>query len=765
MSEHSPFVRATVALLLLLGVVVFVVRAVRPPDVAPASSPPNTFSAARASAHIARLTSAPRPPGTQGHEDARAFILAELGRLGIPAEVQRASVLSTRWGVPYDAARVENIVARLHGTGSGKAIALVAHYDSVPNAPGAGDDASGVATLLETARALREGGPPLQNDVIFLFTDAEEAGVLGGRAFVAEHPSFRDIALAINFDARGAGGPVALVETSPDSGLLVRELASAAPHPIASSLFPEVTRRLGHETDLRPFLLAGVPGLNFVFADAPSHYHAPSDDLDNLDLRSNQHAGGYALALVQRFGDQDLARTRAPDAVYFNLLGGPLVVYPRSWALPLAFALTALFAVVARAAIRAQRARPARILAAAGALTAPLVLAPAAAFGLVLALRRLFPVLGAMRGDPHDPGLFRIALVVFALGVAAAAYRFFRARLSAEEVATGGALLWLWLCAATSLLLPSASYVFTWPLLFNLLGLFVALRRPSASPLPVVALAAAGAGALAIAAPLPYLFFVALGLPRAAPAVALVVLIALLLAPQMEHLGLARSPRPALGLLSAAALAFIFALAMGRFSPSAPRPTSLAYMLDSASGAGAWLTTEENLDAWTAAYFPDDRATAPSFALPGQGTLTRQSPAPPLDLAPPRLELLADTTQEGRRTLRMRLVSPRGAPFALVWVASGAEILGAVVDGRRVDENGGFRSTAAEPWGFSFNGLPAGGIEWSIEVRPGAPGALRVVDRSYALPASLLRAPRPPDRMPMPFRIADSTFVAADFRY
>jgi len=764
MNERPPFLRALVALL-LLGVVVFVVRAVRPPDVAPASSPPDTFSAARASAHIARLTAAPRPPGTQGHEDARAFILAELGRLGIPAEVQRASALSTRWGVPYDAGRVENIVARLRGGGDGKALALIAHYDSVPNGPGAGDDASGVATLLETARALREGGPALKNDVIFLFTDAEEAGVLGGRVFVAESPVFRDIALAINFDARGAGGPAALIETSPEAGWLVRQLAGAAPHPIASSLFPEVSRRMGHETDLRPFLLEGVAGLNFAFADAASHYHAPSDSLDNLDLRSVQHLGGYALALARRFGDADLGATRAPDAVYFNLPAGPLLVYPRWWALPLAAALAILFALVARASIRAGRARVPRILAGLGALAAPLVLAPALAFGLVLALRRLFPVLGVLRGDPHDPGLFRAALVLFGASSAAGAYRFFRERLSADEVALGAALLWLVLCGATSGLLPGASYAFAWPLAFHLLALLVAIRRPSASPLPLVASIAAAIITLAITAPLPHLFFIALGLPRAAPAVALVVLIALLLAPQMELFGAARSAKPALGLLAASAGAFILALATSRFSTSAPRPTTLAYALDSGSGKAAWLTTEERLDPWTAAHFNDDRPAAPSFALPGQGVITRESPAPPLDLAPPRLELLEDTTGDGRRTLRMRLGSARSAPFALVWVASETEILGASVDGRRVDEKGGFRSTADEPWGFTFNGLPAGGIEWSLEVRPGAPVALRVVDRSYALPASLLRAERPPDRMPMSFRIADSTFVAADFRY
>ena len=83
---------------------------------------------------------------------------------------------------------------------------LMAHYDSVPNSPGASDDGAAVASLLETLRALR-GGPRLKNDVIFLFTDGEEVALLGSKAFVEEHPWARDVGLVLNFEARGYTGP------------------------------------------------------------------------------------------------------------------------------------------------------------------------------------------------------------------------------------------------------------------------------------------------------------------------------------------------------------------------------------------------------------------------------------------------------------------------------------------------------------------------------------------------------------------------------
>ena len=62
-----------------------------------------------------------------------------------------------------------------------------AHYDSMPMTPGAADCGSCVATLLETARALL-AGPPLQNDVILVFTDDEELDPMAGAdAFVPGH--------------------------------------------------------------------------------------------------------------------------------------------------------------------------------------------------------------------------------------------------------------------------------------------------------------------------------------------------------------------------------------------------------------------------------------------------------------------------------------------------------------------------------------------------------------------------------------------------
>ena len=140
-----------------------------------------------------------------------------------------------------------NVAARIKGSGKPglKAALLTAHYDSVPNAPGAADDGSGTATLLETLRALKAGPLP-KRDIIALFTDGEETGLIGSKVFVGQtrgglgpgHPWMADVGLVLNIEAAGNRGPCCLFETSEQNGWLIREFARADPVAIGNSLSP-----------------------------------------------------------------------------------------------------------------------------------------------------------------------------------------------------------------------------------------------------------------------------------------------------------------------------------------------------------------------------------------------------------------------------------------------------------------------------------------------------------------------------------------------
>ena len=111
---------------------------------------------------------------------------------------------------------------------------MFAHYDSVQVSYGGNDDGAGVSTLLETARVLAAGPRP-RNDIVFLFTDAEEACLCGAQAFVDQSPLAAQGGVAMNFESRGSSGPVVLFETSRGNANVVGVYADAVPYPVATS--------------------------------------------------------------------------------------------------------------------------------------------------------------------------------------------------------------------------------------------------------------------------------------------------------------------------------------------------------------------------------------------------------------------------------------------------------------------------------------------------------------------------------------------------
>lgn len=112
--------------------------------------------------------------GTQGHADARAYLIDRFADYGLIAEED-----------PFEADGVScaNVIARIEGTTRPEEVYIFsAHFDSTSNeapevAPGADDNASGVAAVLEAARILSQQQPAAS--IWFVLTDAEEQGSLG----------------------------------------------------------------------------------------------------------------------------------------------------------------------------------------------------------------------------------------------------------------------------------------------------------------------------------------------------------------------------------------------------------------------------------------------------------------------------------------------------------------------------------------------------------------------------------------------------------
>src|SRR5215217_7719414 len=182
-----------------------------PPSAVSINAPANEFSSGRAMRHLQVIALAQHPTGSSANDEVRNYIMSVLSEMKMTPQIQKIGI---RTLTGEAVVTVQNLAVRLEGEEpEGKAILLVAHYDSVPESYGASDNGAGVVTLLETLRAL-SSDRPLKRDVIALFTDAEELGLLGASAFVQQHEWAHDVGIVMNFDARGTRGPVFMFETS-----------------------------------------------------------------------------------------------------------------------------------------------------------------------------------------------------------------------------------------------------------------------------------------------------------------------------------------------------------------------------------------------------------------------------------------------------------------------------------------------------------------------------------------------------------------------
>ena len=326
---------ALVLMALLLAVVV--IRQ-QPPAPKGLDAPPEQFSAGRAVAILQEMQvdGVSHSVGTEASERVQGRIVAAFEAMGYQVDVQETVACRRESGAYAVCAPVQNIVTRLDGQEDGPALMLVAHHDSVGAGPGAADDSSSVAEILEIARVLGEQGP-YRNPIVFLITDAEEVGLLGAQGFVDDHLWAQDVVVSLNLEARGTRGLGYMFETSEENAWLIDAYASTVRRPASSSLHYEVYRILPNDTDLTVFRAAGMAGLNFAFIDRASHYHTPLDQMENLDQRSVQHQGESVLAVAQALAEVDLSAPPSGDAAWTDVLGFAVVRWPASWTIPLSF--------------------------------------------------------------------------------------------------------------------------------------------------------------------------------------------------------------------------------------------------------------------------------------------------------------------------------------------------------------------------------------------------------------------------------------------
>jgi hypothetical protein len=607
------------------------------------------FSASRAKDILGRvLDRAPHFVGTAANARMRQQILEEFRHVGYEPTVQEASVCS-REGT---CARVSNVLARLPGTGPGKAVMLACHYDSVGAGPGASDDGMGVAAVLEIAKILKSE-PPRRNSIVFLIDDGEEAGLLGAEAFAAEHPWAHEIGAVVNLEARGTSGASLLFETSEDNRWLVRLAAAALPRPNTSSIFYTIYKYLPNDTDLTVFRAYRMPGVNFACVGDVAHYHTPLDNFKNASPATLQHHGENALAMARALAGADLDLPHRGNAVFFDVFGAAIWGWPDEATLPLAVAAVLLVAMSIRRRIRRGelngRATLWGIVAALAMLAAPIA--------TCLAAVGLLKVVGALPTQwVAHPQWLLISLWLLSVLAAWVSADKLAARAGGSGFWAGIWLLWSFTALVLAVIAPGLSFVFLVPALAaGLVGWSDSRWSFLVAP----------AAASFFWLPIAWFLYDGLGSRSTAVLAASVALTASTLAPAFSNLAQDLRRKIVVGLAAAAAVSLLVTSVSRPFSADSPERMQIGWHGDADSGKSRWLV------------FPESGALPPAIQ---EAMSFTKAPVPPfpwslaatafaanasgLPVSGPEW-ILREDSPGPRRHVRATVRSPRGAPILL----------------------------------------------------------------------------------------------------
>ena len=229
----------------------------RPPVLQPPNLPP-AFDRTDARTLAAQLADGfpSRIPGTPAADAAARWFARELSPYGYT--VRRETFTATVAG--HGRIGLVNLVAEKRGL-SHKTIVVLAHRDDAGTGPGANDNASGTAALIELARAYAPTGGAAQlrlpYSLLFLSTDGGVYGGLGAAEFAARSPERQDVIAVIDLDAIAGSGRARL------------ELAGDTPRSPAAGLVETVRAQLAAETGAdpgRPSALRQLVDLGFPYS-------------------------------------------------------------------------------------------------------------------------------------------------------------------------------------------------------------------------------------------------------------------------------------------------------------------------------------------------------------------------------------------------------------------------------------------------------------------------------------------------------------------
>lgn len=618
------------------------------------------FSTKRALKKVEIIAQKPHYVGTQNHEIVASYIIRELQKLGLETTIQEGYSLSD-WG---NLVKSKNILARIKGTNSSKSLLLLSHYDSAPHSVslGAADDASGVATILEGVRTFLYSKKKHTNDIIILFTDAEELGLNGAALFVAKHPWAKEVGLVINFEARGSSGPsYMLMETNKGNSGLVKEFAKAdVPYPVSNSLMYSIYKMLPNDTDLTVFREEGnIQGFNFAFIDDHFNYHTAQDDLQHLSKKSLAHQGTYLMPLLNYFSNANLDATKATDDYVYFTIPFTFISYPFSWVFPMTIIALGLFILLLFLG------KGKRVLSLTeiskglipffGALIATGLITFFGWKGLLIVYPQYNDLLNGFTYNGHA---YIAGFVLLSISICFLFYHLFSGKKIAMNHYVIPLLMWIIINGLLANSLPGAGFLII-PVYFGLVSFAVYIYTQKGNWIINLLCAIP---ALLLIAPFIQMFPIGLGLKVLFGSAILTVLAFGLLLPVFG--AFTKKGSWSFWFFLFALTFFVKAHITSGYEVGKAKSNSMVYLYNADTNKANWVTYDTNLDSWTKKYLGEDPKSAKTlntFELFSKynSKFTYTADAPIKDIQRPTIEFLQDSVADNKRYLKIKITPNR----------------------------------------------------------------------------------------------------------
>jgi len=623
-------------------------------------APLSEFSTKRALEKVKAMTLKPHYVGSQNHDVVANYLVKELRNLGLETSLQEGFTMTEKGTLVYS----KNILARIKGSANTKALLLLSHYDSAPHSfsYGASDDASGVATILESVRAFLHTKTKHKNDIIILFSDAEELGLNGAALFVTQHQLAKEVGLALNFEARGSSGPsYMLMETNDGNAKMVDAFSTGkAQYPVSNSLMYSIYKMLPNDTDLTVFKESGkIQGFNFAFIDSHFNYHTMQDTYNHLDPTTLAHQGSYLFPLLKYFSNADLTNLNSnDDQVYFSIPFA-FVHYPFSWILPMLISAFILLFSFVFIGLGKQLLRMDEIIRGFGPLFGALIISGAVTYVLWKLLLGFYPqyndILQGFTYNGHD---YIYGFVCLTLAICFFIYRKESKRNSEMSQMIAPLVLWLLINVGVFFQLKGAGFLIIPVLSSTLMLVYYVFTQKSNAVLNIIL----AVPSLLIIAPFIQMFPVGLGLKILVGSAILSVLTFTLLLPIFGSFTQKKLWATAFFLLAFGF--FVKAHQSSGYIYGKAKPNSLVYILNGDTNKANWATYDTNLDEWTKGYLgehPKDGKPLNTNKLYSKygSEFTFMAEAPLKKIAKPTIEFVKDSTVGNQRFLKIVITPNR----------------------------------------------------------------------------------------------------------